>query len=49
MNKTLEKPKITLEEVKDLYTQDMKKYGDTNYIDFHDYCKEIEILFEITY
>ena len=46
MSKIKEKPKITIEEVRKLYRDDMKK---SNYIEFKDYCKEIEILFEITY
>lgn len=46
------KPKITIEEVRKLYQKDMRKhegYMDKFYIDFSDYCKELEILFEITY
>ena len=47
-----DKPKIDIQEVKKLYEEDMKKYEDIHnavFVDFSDYCKELEILFEITY
>ncbi len=43
------KPKIDIQEVKRLYEVDIKKASKKNYVDFKDYCREIEILFEINY
>lgn len=48
----VDKPKIDIQEVKKLYEEDMKKYEDIHnavFVDFSDYCRELEILFEITY
>ena len=54
MNKDLQesKPKITIEEVRKLYNDDMKNYEiihNAIFIDFKDYCRELEVSFEITY